>query len=613
METVVGAKESPALLRFLPMGIVLSIWSLHFLIERRFDYFKYGVERALTELEGQHLAYEDHTERAGFDISPGSFLNELPAGKGILNYRNFVPLTIPVAVSDLDGDGFEDVILADGFGPEPMVAYRNRRDGTFERFPRESNLLVAEVGMVGAVLVIDFDNDGHRDVIYNFNDLFGLNELRLLRNLGGGKFADASHLIAERKLFSLVTSIRAIDANRDGYPDIYVSALFRNVIKVDSKTGVAQAGYFQPIASKRDTSFAGPNYFFRNHRGKHLEMVPLAGGAGNFQLAWDASVIDLNGDGYQDLVVANDFSIVRTFENDRRGNFYHSTRYRIPTQYATSNMGINVADLDGDAEFDIFVTNAVRSTFMTSNTNHALVRREGKAFQNQFQELGLGRCGFAWGSQVADLDLDGHDEVLVANGYFNDGDKEYAYHFHTYSSLPPFLVGDPTVLPNSRGYRFATDERNCLFKKTLPEGPYTDVALSAGVRDLSDGRGIALIDPLNEGRYSILISNNNEPMHFYRNVSSRQHNWVGVRLAGRASGRDAFGAIVQLRAGTHTQRKYFNPAQGFSSQTSAQLLFGLGSLPAGAVEFEVTWPSGRVTKHSKLQMNRYHLLQEGVP
>ncbi len=604
-------RRTRLLLNFLPLLAVLGFWIAHVLIEKKFDYFKYYGDDPLAADEAEHLSFRDSAAEAGLVYAYENSNEDKARERGVLNYKNFTPVSTPVAVGDVDGDGFEDVLVANGFSRDLLLAFRNRGDGTFERFPANSGLRVFGPGELSGIAIVDFDNDGDKDVVYTSSNPTGGNEIRLLRNRGRGVFEDASELIADRSLGSVVTGVRVIDVDRDGYPDVYVTALFRNILSLNPDTGQKNSGFFQPNASRRDLSFAGPNYLYLNHRGKSFARVENAGGAGNYQLAWDAAIYDVNGDGYQDIIVANDFSFVRTYENNKAGGFVQTTTYRFPNQYVSSNMGVNVADLDGDQRFDFFITNAVRSTYSSNNTNHALVQQEKVEYHDRFEALRLGKCGWGWGSQVADLDLDGHDEVLVANGYFDDGDRDYFYHWSVYSSLPPFLVASPGVLPPTQGFHFSSKERNCLFKKRTARGPFADVALAAGVRDLANGRGVALIDVANEGRYSFLISNYGEQLVFYRNVSPRQHNWLGFRFEGSASGKDAFGASVTVSYEGKSQRKYFHPTQGFSSQTSSRLLFGFGSDAPSALRVRVLWPSGKETEHSELALNRYHLLREG--
>lgn len=113
-----------------------------------------------------------------------------------LSGRKLLPETMGggVAALDFDGDGHQDLLFVNGMpwpgfahqGPVPTpVLYRNKGDGTFEDVTEKVGLNVPLFGM--GVTVGDFDNDGHPDVFISC-----IGRSRLFRNDGGKHFLDVT-------------------------------------------------------------------------------------------------------------------------------------------------------------------------------------------------------------------------------------------------------------------------------------------------------------------------------------------------------------------------------------------------------------------------------------
>src|SRR5438309_4478990 len=127
------------------------------------------------------------------------------------------------AIFDYDGDGANDVFIANGTTLDPKappthsLLYRNDGKGRFTEVGQQAGL--TRSGWAQAACVGDFDNDGHPDLFVTY---YGHNSL--YRNQGGGKFADISQPAGLP-----VTGTRwgsgcgFIDFDGDGYLDIFVA------------------------------------------------------------------------------------------------------------------------------------------------------------------------------------------------------------------------------------------------------------------------------------------------------------------------------------------------------------------------------------------------------
>src|SRR5205823_2451560 len=219
------------------------------------------------------------------------------------------------ALFDADGDGRLDILLLQNAGPNSGATHRlylQTPDGRFRDASRGSGLDVAGYGM--GVAIGDVNNDGRPDVL-----ITGYRGVRLFSNLGGGQFREVTR---EAGLDSPLwaTSAAFLDYDRDGWLDLVVV----NYVDYDPAMSCADPG------GRRD--FCHPtNYrpstarLFRN-RGRAdpvgFEDVTLAAGLGR-KMGPGLGVLcaDLTGDGWPDVLVANDAAANHLWVNQRDGTF----------------------------------------------------------------------------------------------------------------------------------------------------------------------------------------------------------------------------------------------------------------------------------------------------
>jgi hypothetical protein len=165
-------------------------------------------------------------------------------------------------------------------------------------------------------------------------------------------------------------------------------------------------------------------------------------------------------------------------------------------------------------------------------------------------------------------------------------------------SWPP--MGDKTL----SGY-----QRNELLRNR-GDGLFEEVAARHGVDSQRDGRGVAVVDLDRDGRLDMVVANAGSSPHLFRNVGGPAGNWVAFELVGRGANPEAIGAQLRLTAGSRTQLRFVDGGNGFASQSSRQVYFGLGA--ATAIErLEVRWPSGSREVFVALPAGRLHRLSEG--
>ncbi len=357
-----------------------------------------------------------------FEAIPGSQSGIGWSHESAMSTQHFLPESLGpgVAVFDYDGDGWMDLFLvnsgpSDFFQPRTRLRnalYRNNRNGTFTDVTDRSGLGGgASFGM--GVAVGDFDNDGHPDL---FVTAYG--RPTLYRNRGDGTFADVtakSGIVAP----PWTTSAVWFDYDGDGLLDLFLCG-FVDYTASSQKLCIAERGgkpgYCIPRVFK-----AGSCRLYRNRGdGTFTDVSRETGIAARASKALGVVVTDINNDGRLDLFVAND-----TVENflflNRGGRFEDAGIASMvglsESGWPRSGMGVDAGDINGDGLQDLFVANIDKERFsLYRNTGHGVF--DDLSFSGE-----LGRATYnlsGWGCKLADFDNDGILELFVANGHPDD-------------------------------------------------------------------------------------------------------------------------------------------------------------------------------------------------
>jgi hypothetical protein len=479
---------------------------------------------------------------------------------------------------DYDGDGWLDlyVVQSGTFPPDGSAGaanrlYRNRGDGRFEDVSAGSG--AQDRGYGQGVTAADVNGDGHID-LYVCN--FGTDSLLL--NRGDGTFRDAT---AEAGLgLDGWSSAAALgDADGDGDLDLYVTRYLEydppeGFFCIDALSGLRE--YCDPSMFRG----ASDRYYVNQGDGTFRDATDAAGFAEANGKGMGVVFTDFDDDGRPDVYVTNDVTINLMFRNRGDGTFEDLSLLSgagLNRQgKAEAGMGVSVGDVDGDLDPDVMVSN------FDVETDTLLINHGDWIFEDASAESGFGTPSFnllGFGVVAADLDLDGDLDAYVTNGHIFENPSRSSV---IYAQPDLLMLGDGTG-------RFS--EQKC--------GPVFDQRLV--------GRGLAAGDYDNDGDIDLVIVNSGGPLQLLRN-EGLDRGWIGFILDGGLPNSEAIGAVATLIDGTRHQARWVMAGDSYQSTSDKRLLFGLGrpsveSSPA--VDLEVAWPWGEVTRHPGNRLGRY--------
>ncbi len=515
-----------------------------------------------------------------------------------------------VACLDFDQDGHTDLLFTNScywdesknLAERPSAAlYRNRGDGTFENVTKTVGLEVIGYGM--GVAVGDYNGDGWPDVFLSY-----LGKNRLFRNEGGKTFVDVTDeagVAGDPAHWS--TSCGWFDANNDGHLDLVVC----NYLEWSRESDIALGSTLNGVvrAYSRPDSFGGrqPYLYINQGNGTFREV----GAAAGLHITNPASTGD--------------------------------TPVAVP-----KSLGLAFCDIDDDGWMDIFIAN--------DTVQNLFFRNKG---DGTFEEMGM-KLGVAFGSDGRARGAMGVDVRFIRP------DSQLATVIGNFANEPVSFF----VRQNMSGLNVMTDEAvssgigppsrmeltfgTLLFDSFLAgrldlvtanghleteieqvqphqryrQSPHlfwnsgqrgadsnefvsvpTDKAGSALTAPMV-ARGSVYLDYDGDGDLDLVLVGLGEKVRFLRNDQTSGNNWLHVKLRGPAGNLDGLGALVTVRAGDLVQKQWISPTRSYLSQVEPIAYFGLGK-NAKVDSIEVIWPGGKKQQVSgdQININSRHLVQ----
>ncbi len=467
---------------------------------------------------GERLAFADITGE-----SPDLAAHPYGGAPGWDHADKYAP---GLALVDLDGDGALDLVQPRNDRADPtrrsLRLYRGRGDGTFEHAPAQ--VAWDDAANALAVAALDYDGDGDQDLFVAVDG----GPSALYRNDGNWQLVDQAAEAGVALPGVRAFSAAPADYDGDGDVDLYVGAW--NASAPDHGDGTS------------------PNALLRNDGdGTFTDVTDAAGVGCHGWATLGAAFADFDGDGDLDLFVANDFFDACLYENLGDGTFADVAASAGVLHGAFNGMGVAVADLDGDDDLDLVVTD---DEVLDDSRGNAVYLNRGSgalAFDSAAVDLGLdGLVTLAadwlvcWGVGLIDFDLDGDIDVHVATH----------------------------------------GERSELVWRQVDGAFAPEHALMRALGD-ADARGSAYGDIDGDGDVDIAVGRRGEGVQVLRNDAPARP-WIAV-TAPRGTLVRAAGQLRTVPAG-----------DGYLSSSPARVVIGIGD--ATTVEVEARLPDGRVER-----------------
>lgn len=479
---------------------------------------------------------------------------------------------------DFDGDGLLDLYLCQGGNPATDDPTKEPNDQLFRQVAPGHFVNATEMARINehhygqGVSVADYDDDG-------FDDIYVTNagSDSLLKNQGDGTFVDVSELAGvSDKLWS--TSSAWSDLDGDGNLDLYVC----NYVDYDplhpimcygasGKPGTCHPKHLPAVPDR---------CYFNRADGTFVDESEPRGLVGPDGKGLGVVIADLTNDGLPDVYVANDTTANFLFVNQGQGRFIESANLLgcavSGEGLMQASMGVAVGDYDHNGRLDLYCTNFTRE----ANTLYKNIGREG--FQDVTGLVGLysptlTKLGF--GTIMADFNLDGHEDIFIANGHVDDWRERGDDH-----EMEPSLFcfdGRRFVNGTSKAGEFFT-------RKQI-------------------GRGVACGDFDNDGDWDLVVVHQNTPTAVLRNDSERG-NWLKLRCVATGN-RRGVGTRIILRQGSKELTQEVAGGVSYCSAHEAARIFGLGN-DSSAVDLEIRWPDGTKQTILSVAINQEIILRQ---
>lgn len=500
-----------------------------------------------------------------------------------------------VAIGDFNNDGLQDIYFTGNDVPNKL--YINEGKFKFRDITQSAGVDGGK-GWDNGVTMVDINNDGWQD-IYVCKGGFGETEQErtnlLYVNQGNLTFKEqAKEYGLDEKGYSMHAAF--FDMDNDNDLDVYIT----------NRPDSFFLGLSKMVAGKRNPPDVARDKLYQNDNNKFTEIGKKAGITNNFGYALAVVTADLNGDGFEDIFVSNDYADNDyMYINQKNGTFIDEIK-NATNHLSLFSMGADIADINNDGLEDIYVTEMLPENYKRSKVSmprmdvqgfwaivdsgfhkqymhNALHLNQGNGFFSDVSQLaGISKTEWSWSTLLSDFDNDGNRDIFVANGYRRDvfdGDIDQKLRQHMQASATKYPTTEEYF---SKGFKEFIElyepikVRNYLFKNK-GDLKFENVSEAWGFADSTFSNGAAVADFDNDGDLDLIINNLDEEALLYQNVTDRKNNFLRIKLDGPEKNRDGIGAKISLYYDGKMQQFFQQKTvRGYLSSNEPIVHFGVG-------------------------------------
>jgi hypothetical protein len=366
-----------------------------------------------------------------------------------------------------------------------------------------------------------------------------------------------------------------------------------------------------------------------------FEDVTETSGVGNTGWGQAVSHTDFDLDGWQDIIVGNDFGINVYYRNRGDGTF-EDVAEKLGTDKPSFTMNVGITDLNRDGYPDIYISNIVTmvkdekyvlpaadtpmkfnpakmarmrvieandlflsNTNTNTNNNGSGGKLDGYTLSDAVGR-GFSSTGWAWGANFFDFDNDGDDDLYCVNGM-----NEYS----VYSDTPYYT----NVFKEKREIRLPVYEKESNVFFVNEGGKLQNHSKESGTDFLGNSRSTVYLDFDNDGDLDIVLNNYHGTAKVYRNNSQGLNNhWLKIKLIGdpgKKCNRDAIGAkIIVYKNKNQIAWREIRGGDGYLSMAPKTQHMGLGK--EKTVDVKVIWPNGEISQFESIRADRHYLIRQ---
>lgn len=531
----------------------------------------------------------------------------------------------------------------------------------------------------GGVSAGDINNDDLPDLFFTGN----VSENKLYLNLGNFKFRDITDEVGIVDSPSWTTGSTMVDINNDDILDIYVCRSGKlpetqraNLFFVSNGRSENGLPLYMEMAAElglADTGYSTQALFFDYDRDNDLDMYLLNHnvyvqpfydldkirstvdinvgdklyrneGDHFTDVSREAKIIsnelgyglgvsagDLNGDGWADLYIANDYSEHDfLYINQGNGTFAESSKTSFRHQ-SNFSMGTDIADFNNDGLLDIAVLdmvaednygikasmsgmrpemfyNQVKNGFHYQYMQNTLQLNRGNLlFSEIAQYAGVSNTDWSWAPLFMDLDLDGFQDLFITNGLKRD------FRNNDYRNFKIKVLEQAESSPGVNRKKLIENLIATTPQKKLVNYVYKNInglrfenkIKAWGIYQASFSNGLAYCDLDNDGDLDLITNNVDEEPFVYENHAANLSlgNYLKVQFEGPPDNRIGIGTQVVLHVEGTVQLRELFLTRGYQSSVDGVVHFGLGEKSPDSLV--VTWPDGKSQIIKTVESNRF--------